>query len=143
VLAIGDRRCIGSTAKNLGNMANAEGDHRRAAELLVESLAVRHELGDDAGLAECLEGLAVAAMGVGRPVDAACLLGAAHARRQASGALPHPEEETEVRSTEAQVRAGLAPDEFTRAWEHGGGLGPEEALRHGRDLLAVLGGPVR
>jgi tetratricopeptide (TPR) repeat protein len=56
--AIGDRRCTASTFKNQAMLAATCGEHARSSELFRRGIALRHDLGDEAGLAECLEGLA-------------------------------------------------------------------------------------
>ena len=53
---------------------------------MAESLALRREMGERLGIAECLEELAAVAAGSGEPARAARLLGAAEAIRMAIGA---------------------------------------------------------
>ena len=119
VLAIGDRRCIASTSKNLGTMASARGDYGGAVALFLDSMALRHELGDDAGLAECLEGVGAAGAAMGWPAEAATVLAAAHARRAASGALPPPHEAAQIAALTDSLRSAMEPSAFTQAWQEG------------------------
>ena len=121
-----------------GTMANADGDHVRAARLLLESLTVRDELGDEAGLAECLEGLATAAVATRAHARAAALLGAASARRQASGATPPPAEDREIRALTNAVRAGMEPADFVLASEYGRALSSEAGVDNGDDEIHLL-----
>jgi predicted ATPase/DNA-binding SARP family transcriptional activator len=119
VLAIGDRRCIASTSKNLGTMANARGDHGAAVAHFLDSMLLRLELGDDAGLAECLEGMAAAGAAMGRTSEAATVLAAAHARRVASGAVPLAQEAAEIEALTGSLRNAMEPSGFTKAWSEG------------------------
>jgi predicted ATPase len=64
---IGDRRCTASTFKNLAMIAACRGDRPRSIELFQAGLRLRHELGDEAGRSECLEGLAEVSSAGGRP----------------------------------------------------------------------------
>ena len=52
VAAMGDRRCLASSQKNLAQLAAERGDAREARRLFVESLRVRHEFDDELGVAE-------------------------------------------------------------------------------------------
>ena len=128
VLAIGDRRCTASTNKNLATMANGRGDHPSAARLFLESVIMRQELGDDAGVAECLEGLAATAAATGRQREAVVLLAAAAARREATGVLPHAQEEAELASQTGALRAAVAPAAFAAAWNEGTVLRTDEIV---------------
>ena len=74
---IGDRRCTSSTYLNLSGLARARGDHRLALSLMRHAVRLRNQLGDHAGLAECLDGVAADLAALDRPADAARLLGAA------------------------------------------------------------------
>ncbi len=56
--AVGDRRCTASTVKNLGVLAARRGAHGESHDLFRRGFMLRYELGDEAGLAECREGLA-------------------------------------------------------------------------------------
>src|SRR6476469_9159466 len=56
--AAGDQRCTASTYKNLATIAADSGEHDSATELFRSSVRLRHDLGDEAGLAECFEGMA-------------------------------------------------------------------------------------
>jgi DNA-binding CsgD family transcriptional regulator len=79
------------------------GQHARAAALFQESLTIRREQGDRRGIAECFEGLALAADARRKPAVAAPLLGAADALRGALGA-PLPPHAAPARE---QLVAGL------------------------------------
>src|SRR5262249_49927624 len=90
--SIGDRRCLASAQKHLAQLAAARSDPRQARRLFVESLLVRHEFGDELGVAECLDGLASLAVEDRRYHHAVTLLAAATARRAAASAEPLPED---------------------------------------------------
>jgi hypothetical protein len=80
-------RHLASTYKNLATIAAERGEYRRAGTLYCESLARRYDLGDEAGLAELLEGLAVLNTAAGRDADAATLIAAAAALRERTGSM--------------------------------------------------------
>lgn len=70
---IGDRRCTAATYRNLATLAHARGDHAQSTALLQHVVRIRHQLGDYAGLAECLDALAGGLTALGRRADAARL----------------------------------------------------------------------
>ena len=77
------------------------------------------ELGDQHGLAECLEGLAGVAVAQGHLEHAARLLGAAEALREATGAPLSPRERVRYDRDVSIVRAGLGEAAFVAAWATG------------------------
>jgi tetratricopeptide (TPR) repeat protein len=117
--AVGDRRCTASTFKNFGVIAARRGEHGRSDELFRRGLELRYELGDEAGLAECLEGLAGAYLATGRPADAALLLGAADSLREATGSSVSSDEKPRLAGLTEASRAALGIEAFDKAWEAG------------------------
>ena len=67
---IGDRRCTSATYLNLAELARTRGDRGRSSDLARQAVRIRHQLGDHAGLAECLEALAADLTALGRDADA-------------------------------------------------------------------------
>ena len=126
--AVGDRRCTASTYKNYGALAAARGDHEEGATWFVRAILLRHELGDDAGLSECLEGLAAAWVALGRTEDAATLLGASASLRKATGSQISPEDETGVAELVGAVRGGIGGEAFERAWERGQAMSSSDVV---------------
>jgi hypothetical protein len=105
-----------------------QGDDRRAATLLAESLALSRRLGISGQTANALEVLAGLAQRRGRTERAVRLYGAAEALREAR-AFPRPA--THARLYEAAVavaRSALDEPAFSAAWAAGRTLGWDEVL---------------
>jgi hypothetical protein len=118
-------------------VAASRGDPGRATGYLCESLAVRRELGERLGIAECLEGLAAVADGTGQPDRAARLLGAAGTLREAIGA-PLPPVDRPAHEAAVQATRGLLGEAaFAAAWAAGRALPLEQAVAE-----ALAGEPV-
>ena len=103
----------------------------RATALYEESLALRRELGNKHGLAECLEGLAGVAVAQRQLERAARLLGAAETLREATGAPLSPRERVRYDRDVSTVRAGLGEAAFAAAWATGKAMPPEHVITHG------------
>jgi tetratricopeptide (TPR) repeat protein len=114
----GDRRCIASTLYNLGELALAEKDPR-AGEYLHQSLALRHELGDLSGVAECLEAVAVVTEREGDALAAVRLLARGAAIRARTGATAPADQERGRRELIATLRAAIPSESFDEAWSSG------------------------
>jgi hypothetical protein len=99
-----------------------------AERALAESVEAARSVGDKHGLADALETAAAVATVRGRAVEAAELLGAAEALREAIGA--HRQSDTARWYAEARARAeaALEPDVFAAALEAGRRLAPDDAL---------------
>ena len=96
-----------------------------------ESLALRRELGDKHGLAECLEGLAGVAVAQQHLERAARLLGAAAALREAIGAPLSPREQARYDRDMSALRADLGEAAFAAAWATGRVAPLEHVITHG------------
>jgi predicted ATPase/DNA-binding XRE family transcriptional regulator len=110
----------------LGDTARDAGDPD-ANVYYQESLAIRLRLGDTNGIAYCLEGIAAVAASLALHVRAARLLGAATAIREAAGAPRRGAYLTDHDRLLSTVRAGLATQHFTEAWQAGAALSLAEA----------------
>jgi non-specific serine/threonine protein kinase len=91
---LGERWGGARTLTELGLVAIAQGDFRRARDRLGESLGTWREIGAPLGLARSLDALALLAATTGHARRGARLLGAADALRAAIDAPPHPVEAT-------------------------------------------------
>jgi predicted ATPase/transcriptional regulator with XRE-family HTH domain len=103
----------------LGNLALIQGDLERAHTHYTESLASCRQLGAKARPAVGLEGLAGVAAFSGRPREAAHLLGAAGACRQAIGRILPIEQRAIYERTVAVARATLGEAQFEAAFSTG------------------------
>jgi predicted ATPase/class 3 adenylate cyclase len=92
-----------------------------------ESLRLCQEIEDARGVAYCLGGGAAVFAARGRFADAAWMLAAAAAIHTRTGEALTSEEQAELETVEAQCRAALAPDVFTRAWDEGAALDADAA----------------
>jgi tetratricopeptide (TPR) repeat protein len=124
-----DKRGIADATAYLGLLAFERGDHGTAASMHRESLALNAELGNRQGIAEGLEWLANLAIAESRLQDAAVLLGAADALREAIGA-PVPEASRGlVAGAVSSARGRLGEVAFDAAWSRGRTMPLQQAVR--------------
>ncbi|MFD7678388.1 BTAD domain-containing putative transcriptional regulator [Streptomyces sp. NPDC060187] len=126
----------------LGFTAELRGDAKGASRHHLEGLEIARLLAEPRALALSLEGLAGAAALPGQVATAACaaeLLGAAAAARSRAGAPLPPAERGDVDRVTAAARKALGVSAFTEAYERGGLLTAEEAMRHARRGLDLSG----
>src|SRR6185369_5053060 len=113
---LGDKRWIGFTLSDLGELARVDGDLNRALGLGQEGLAVLDGVGEKLGIAVGLERLAWVCVAQQRPAEIAVqLIGAAHALRIEINSPRAPREdglETLVRD----LRRDLGEAAFEAAW---------------------------
>lgn len=113
---------VAMALSNLGHVAHSQGDEPSALACFEEGLALRRELGDRQGVAECTAGLAAVAAGLGDCARAARLCGAVHALLAAvDGSLESLERAT-YEETIAIARAALGESSFAAEWEAGRNL---------------------
>lgn len=115
---ISDRRCTASTMRNLGMVALQLGRLHDCRRLLWRSLEQRREHSDDAGVAECIEGLGLLAAARSEP-DAVDLLAASSKIRADAGAVAPDPERLLFADAVTQMRAALEDAEFDRRWQSG------------------------
>ena len=99
-----------------------------SSELFRRGLVLRHELGDDAGLAECLEGLAGGRAATEDWREAAALLGAASALREVTGSPGSAQDAEAVAGLVATGQAALGDGDFYGQWEIGRQLSSDEVV---------------
>ncbi|NNE11018.1 MAG: hypothetical protein HKN41_02110 [Ilumatobacter sp.] len=122
---VGDRRCAASTLRNVGLSQVHLGRVDEAREHLLDALAKRLEFGDDAGVAECLEALALAAAAAG-DAEAALTLGAAGDElRERSGSRPPAPERDDLDRAAQDAERSTHPDRAQRAIADGRTLAGE------------------
>jgi DNA-binding CsgD family transcriptional regulator len=110
---------------------------KSAIRLFQESLAVWSDTEDATSIAICLEAIAGTLCGLGRPWDAARLLGAAEAlREQISYPVPRGALPT-YRQTVSGIQERLSMLQFATAWLEGRALSPAEAIALAREDLPV------
>lgn len=103
----------------LGWMAHQAGDSAGALRMLRESLVLLRERRRKTEYPLALERWAGASAGAGRYLEAAAILGAADALREAMGAPVAPVERADHARTLADARDHLSSSDFARAWDKG------------------------
>ncbi len=121
-----------------GILAYYQGDFGGARSLLEESLAIKQDLGDKLGIAECLAVLAEVASSRGQMEQAARLFGAAEALREILGAPRPRSQRAGVERHVTGVRAALGQEAFAAAWAAGRAMTLSEAVA---DALASPDAP--
>ena len=135
---LGDRWGVAASLHDLARATSRLGDGRRAAGLLDESLALFAELGVRQGTAACLEGLAAVACAADRPMDAARLLGAAEALREAIGAPLPTRDRQDLARVVSLARNALHGAAFRDAWRTGRELSADETALVAQQLAREL-----
>ncbi len=115
---IGFREGIAWSVEQLGLLAAVDGDPA-AISLLQRSLELHSELRDRWRMSSVLEDLAAIALAQGNPRQAALLLGAAEALREAIGTVIAPCERLQHNQTTMAVRAALGDEAFDTALRQG------------------------
>jgi predicted ATPase/DNA-binding SARP family transcriptional activator len=115
---IGFREGVAWSLEQLGLLA-ADGGDPAAAGLLRQSLQIHRELHDRWRTASVLADLAAVALGYDCAVQAARLLAAAQAMRDAIGTVIAPCESARHAQTLAGAQAALGDEAFATAWQQG------------------------
>ncbi|RYX83828.1 hypothetical protein EON83_12845 [bacterium] len=115
---------------NQGKVAFGLGQFEQARAFYFKSQELSGQHHVILGFPYLLEGLAELALAEGNALNAATLLGAAHARRQENNAPVPPYVAPAVDATHRAARAKLGETAFVRAWERGLSLSAEEAFSH-------------
>lgn len=128
----------------LGWMASAGGDQRRAAVHYRQSLTLQADIGDPAAIATSLQGLASTAIRTGRFSAAARMLGAAQGVRDAHGCAPDGREQSNCELCVRRARQRLGEPAFEAAWTLGRDMSTAEAIayasqRRGRSARPAKG----
>jgi hypothetical protein len=122
---LGDQRVTASSLYHLANLAVSQDETETARRLYVESLTLWSAQADQEKIAACLDGLA-AVCGVERSWQAARLLGAAAAIREALGTLQVESHSSSERPDAA--RATLGEKDYMAAWSEGYAMTLEQAI---------------
>ena len=119
---------VAQALQSLGETALAQGDAALATTHFTEALMLCRDLGDRAGMAWCLAGLAGVAAVNEDPERAAWLWGAAEALRQSIGAREAPASRATRERLIAQARKQLGEAAFAAKWAEGQKMTMEEAI---------------
>jgi non-specific serine/threonine protein kinase len=124
----GETRRIVYVYYNLGFLAQHEGDHEKAKDLLHKGIQLARSLNISLQIAEGLAYLAGSIGAAGQPQRAARLLGAWEAALERMGAFPQPADKPEFDRIIANVRAQLDEATFEAAWAEGRKMTLEQAV---------------
>jgi hypothetical protein len=132
--ATGDHWQMAEALADLGGIAQRQDEMDRVAILAAESLRLNREQGWLWYVPESLELLGGVARARGKPACAARILGAAEARREASGAARQPVFREPYAELVAALREALGPGVFAAEWATGRAMALEQVMD---DALAV------
>jgi tetratricopeptide (TPR) repeat protein len=138
---VGDK---GGEARALGDLGLAlldQGDRHGAATSCGESLRRFAAIEDHDGLALGLESLAEVATAQAHPLDAARLLGAAEALREAVGAPPPARADRRRRRVIDDLSARLGSTGLAEAWSTGRAWSIERAITQASSVADMLASP--
>ncbi|MFN2525126.1 MAG: helix-turn-helix domain-containing protein [Actinomycetota bacterium] len=126
---LGDERFAARSDTYAGHAELAQDHHQEARSKFLTSFATFRRLGDAAGTAEAVEGLAAACAASGSLTEAALLLGASDAIRADLMAVPHPFEQVLLDRRLDVARASLGDEEWDRSRERGRSMDVDDAIR--------------
>lgn len=130
----GRRRDSVATAEfNVGFASLLAGDEHKAVEHLEESLRIYRELRHFDGIGYCFVAQGALAAREHELIEAARTLGAAETLLDTVGAALEPPEQALYTRTLEEIRAGLPPDAFARAWSEGTALAEAELAAGGSE----------
>lgn len=123
---------IAMSLNNLGHLLLEDDDAEGGQARLRESLDLFLELNEPRGAIEALTGLAGTFARLGRHEEAARLMAAMEAQREASGFEPRPCEHVVIRRWRGEIRQALDDARLQRAWRQGRELSFDEAVAEAR-----------
>jgi tetratricopeptide (TPR) repeat protein len=118
------------TLRNLGTVAQLQGDYVRATAYFQESLMLRQELRQLSGAAWALEGLAEVAFLTGDPQRAVRLWAVAAAQRAIAGSEIGEMDRRRVDPLLAELRLSVGETQFNAFWAEGSALSLEEGTAY-------------
>ena len=131
----GDTDSIASALVNLGEVAEAEGDHEQAYEYYTESLRLFARRGKKVAIAYCAEIIAgISTKHRDKPSDAALFFGFADALRKETESPIEPFNAERLQKDIQATESAMTPDTFQASWSAGTSLDIDEFLVLIRDL---------
>lgn len=113
---------------NLAYVAQHEGEHERALNLVRQALQITRDTKDTRDIASFLVTFAGSIAALGQLRRAAWLLGVSEAALERMGAFHQPSDQPEIDRISAGVRAQLDDATFQTAWAEGRGMSLEQAV---------------
>jgi hypothetical protein len=127
---LGARDRLARVLSDLGLSARLAGKPRLALDAHRDSLVIFHELGNRAGIVDCLEGIAWVSHDSGDAARAVRLLGAAATLRPSTmSSLAEVPDDPVI----AELRGALAEDDCVAAWVEGRAMTIEQAVAYAVD----------
>ena len=126
---LGNKREIGYLRWSQGWLARLQGDYQMASKRFAQGLILWQEVRDQRHIAECLEGLAGVALGLGRLDRAARLFGAAEIIRELTDSPLAVMEHANYDNDIAALRAQLSETDLINLRADGRAMSLEEAIR--------------
>lgn len=117
-------RCLGY----LGLTCLMEEDHARAGSLFRQSLRAFHRLGEPAGIAEGLVGIAAVDAADGHPARGATIAGAAERLRERFAGRELPLERRTTARYLDTAHAQIGAEAWAAAWQHGRDLSVDQSV---------------
>lgn len=121
--------------RGLGRVWAAQGDFEQAARAYYQSYMLHREVGRAQLIAECLDGFADLASGLGQTERAGCMLGAAKRLRDDWNLWKVPGQRKRFEIRVARARGDADGGAFERAMAVGYGWGPQEQLDNVTDYV--------
>jgi DNA-binding CsgD family transcriptional regulator len=119
---------------DLGQLDVVEGAYDTAGSHFAEALKSCCDLGDRWGIARCLEAFATLAVNTGSPEHAVRLAGAADRLRESAGVAPSSRRPASLPHDLVRARQTLGGARYSTAWEAGGAMSAEQAVRLARQI---------
>jgi tetratricopeptide (TPR) repeat protein len=123
-----DSWSVSRALAELGRLDLQAGRPQAARGLFVEAVSLARERGDKRVVAECLQGLAIAAAARGEEGRAVRVLGASESLRESIGAAQTRSERLVYERFVPPLRERLGPATFEEEWAAGRALATEAAL---------------
>jgi non-specific serine/threonine protein kinase len=125
---LGDRHSMGAATLGLAVVVGRQGDHARSRALYEEGFRTMLDVGSRLTLGMGLDELAGQLLVDGSAPQAARLLGAADAIREAIHTKVPPSFAANLERTITSAREALGDEAFTAEWDRGRRLSPEQAV---------------
>jgi tetratricopeptide (TPR) repeat protein len=135
----GDKDEIASLLHNLGYVAKHRGDLAVALSYFQEALGLQCELDNQAGIVECLDGIAAVLAAGSQPDLAARLFGAAEACRETMGTVLWPANAVERERSLAGLQDSISKERLDAEWQRGREMPIRQAVAQARSVR-ITGG---
>ena len=126
--SIGDKDEIPSLLHNLGYVETQRRNYAKAVSLFREALVIHLETGNQAGIAECLVGIAGVSIWLGQAKYGARLLGKAEAMRESVDTTLWPANQIEYERILSHLSTSMDETVISSAWTAGRAMTMDEAV---------------